>query len=188
MLLSPGTWILLQLRAGREKSFSPSCANFLMSTKRHLNHLSVRNGSSRKRRQAGRQNKQPTLLHPTYLGINGQKQRGEATDGLLNPLCSHQRADRFGNKTAKQYGACGDSAQRSVNEHFHAERLTRCQVAPMNVERQREQSASLRLAEKQGHRRTHKQPITAGQRLMSHPALKSIIPTEWLSRRWLTDC
>lgn len=122
VLLSPRTWILWQLRAGREKSFSPSCANFLISTKRHLNHLSVRNGSSRKRRQAGRQNKQPTLLHPTHLGINGQKQQGEAADGLLNLLCSHQHADRFSNNTAKQYGACGDSAQRSVNKHFHAER------------------------------------------------------------------
>lgn len=63
-------------KADREQSFSPLCANFLISTKRHLNHLSVSYRSSRARRQAGQQNKQPTLLYLTYLGINGQKQQG----------------------------------------------------------------------------------------------------------------
>lgn len=108
-------------KADREQSFSPLRANFLISTKRHLNHLSVSYRSSRARRQAGQQNKQPTLLHLTYLRINGQKQQGEAITRLLNLHCSCQQTSQSTFKTPKWYCICGGLAQPSVNKHFHAQ-------------------------------------------------------------------
>lgn len=113
---APKVEFCCSFKADREQSFSPVFANFLISTKRHLNHLSVSYRSSGKRRQAGQQNKQLTLLHLTYLGINGQKQRGEAITRLLN-----QHTSQFSIKTPKWYCACGESARRSVNKHFHAQ-------------------------------------------------------------------
>ena len=65
-------------------ALSPSCANFLTSTKRRLNRLAVSYRSTGSRRQAGQQNKQPTLLH-----LN-KRPRGKGRTGLLKLLGSRR--------------------------------------------------------------------------------------------------
>lgn len=86
----------LSPRAHKEISFSPFCANFLISTKRHLNHLSVSYRSSGARRQTGQQNKQPALFNLTNLWKTWINAQSEAIARLLNlfplahqPICHH---------------------------------------------------------------------------------------------------
>lgn len=67
---APKVEFCCSFKADREQSFSPVFANFLISTKRHLNHLSVSYRSSGKRRQAGQQNKQTTNTPPSNLSWN----------------------------------------------------------------------------------------------------------------------
>lgn len=100
----------------------PLCANFLISTKRHLNHLSVSYRSSRSRRQAGQQNTNTTNTPLSNLSQNKwTKAAREAITRLLSLLCPHQQTSQFSFKTPKWYCICGGLAQPSVNKHFHAQ-------------------------------------------------------------------
>lgn len=92
---------------------------FLISTKRHLNHLSVSYRSSGARRQAGQDNKQ-TNTPPSYLSryklTNAAKGGGNQTTkpARLPPAHPANSASRHPNDTA--HGEV--SAQPSVNRNF----------------------------------------------------------------------
>lgn len=118
----PPILLRLQSRSRSKAFFAAPAPKVLINTKRHLYHLSVSCRSSGERRQAGQENKQPTLPHRTCFGINGLSSKGGgnnqgAKPAPLTPARQPIQRRKHANGTAR----CGASAQQSVNKHFHAE-------------------------------------------------------------------